>query len=169
MSNKKEKFITILLIIPFLIWITVIIVNAIAFDRYCKDYLKLAADANTIEMAKTELNIALKYMEENNLTDGYTSVIYKSPGEDVYFWYNNIKSARNELNKINDSTTSPLEKTNVLMKLRETLLDDKNGDVSVTAPPGISLYPNNVAYTIFGIISIICLIISIWIFLEIFL
>jgi hypothetical protein len=133
----------------------------INIDRFCIDYLKRAADSNTIELAKKELDKAIKYMEENNLTDGFTSVFYKSPDEDIEWWYTNIKSSRKELDLVKEDAT-PLEKSNVLMKLRETLLDGgAKGATVVTAPYGISRYPHNALHMfifIFGCIHVIFLI-----------
>lgn len=114
-----------------------VLIKNIQFDQDCGGYLSLAANANTVEIAGEQLDIALKYMEENKLTSGYTSILYKTPDEDVGYWYRNIKSARGELSTIAPNA-SQLEKTNVLMKLRETL--------AAGTPVGIALYPNNVFY-----------------------
>ena len=55
------------------------------------------------------LILQVVYLEEKNLTSGYTSALWKTPDEDIEFWYNNLKSAQLELSKV-DSTTSTLEK-----------------------------------------------------------
>jgi len=149
-----KLFLSIIFLIPLLIWSTLRIVNGISFDRNCEGYLKRAADANTIERAAKELDHAIKYMQGNNLTTGYTSVLYTTPDEDIEFWYNNINSAKEELEKVTDETTQ-LERSNILMKLRETLLDNNSNGTSVTVPIGISIYPNNVPYAWFGWISIL--------------
>ncbi len=154
---KKGFYFTgcILASIVFLFWVGFRIYNNIQFDRKCEGYLKRAADANTIELAKAQLTKAITYLEDNNMTSGYTSIVYTTPDEDVAFWYTNLKSSLKELNSINDSTTQ-LEKTNVLMKLRETLLDSGDeGSSKVTSPAGISIFPDNVAYMLWGIISLI--------------
>jgi hypothetical protein len=100
-------------------------------------------------------------MEENKLTEGYTSVWYDTQEDDISFWYNNLKSAESELNTIG-ANASQLEKSNVLIKLRETLLDqDKNGE-HVTVPNGISRYPHNGIIGAFVFITVIlgfCLIV----------
>ena len=63
-----------------------------------------------------------------------------------------------ELENLPEDATS-LEKTNVLMKLRETLTDETESGVSVTIPNGISIYPRNVAYFWWGLLSpIFCLV-----------
>jgi len=138
-------------------WLAARCVNEVMFDRGCEGYLKRTADANTVEMAHEQLGIAVKYAEDNHLTTGYTSVLYNTPDEDMGFWYNNISKSLTELESITEKSTL-LERSNMLMKLRETLLDDKKDGVTVTVPSGIHLYPHNVAYAIWGsFMWILCL------------
>ena len=50
---------------------------------------------------------------------------------------------------------SALEKTNILMKLRETLIDDGE-KTKVTIPPGLSVFPDNkrwAAFTVFALFA----------------
>jgi hypothetical protein len=129
----------ILLMVPLAILLTWRIVCSVSFGIDCGGYLKRAADANTVEMAQSQLNIAIKYLEGHNLTTGYCSIFLKQPKNDIGFWYNNLKASTKELTTISP-IASQLEKTNVLMKLRETLL---NQDESITCPNGISIYPEN--------------------------
>ena len=137
----KTFIATILTILALLIF-GVVIVKNVTLNQNCTGYLKRAADANTVENASKQLDIAISYLEKKNLTSGYTSVLWKTPDEDIEFWYNNLKAAQNELSKI-DSTTSTLEKTNLLMKLRESLTD--NGD-ELIVPQGLSRYPHNLLF-----------------------
>ena len=127
-----KKTICIIACISLILWAGARIYNGITFDQNCEGHLKLAADANTVELAQQQLSIAVKYCEDNGLTKGYTSIFYRTPDEDIEFWYNNLKSSLNELNAVSADATQ-LEKSNILMKLRETLLDD-NGETSVTFP-----------------------------------
>jgi hypothetical protein len=137
----------------FLIWMGVRIVAGINFDRNCEGYLKRAADANTVDLAAENLEVAVKYAEQNGLTSGFTSVVYRTPDEDMGFWYKNLTASLKELRAIKPETPQ-LERTNVLMKLRETLLD-QGERTSVTAPSGISVYPSNGMYAFWGLISFI--------------
>ncbi len=114
--------------------------KGIEFKQNVTGYLKRAADANTIELANEELKKALDFLEENDLTSGYTSILYQTPDEDISFWYRNLKASQQELQNL--KAESALEKTNVLMKLRETLLD-VDEDTDVTVPEGIAVYPHN--------------------------
>ncbi len=97
------------------------------------------------------METAISYIEKEQMTSGYTSVLWQAPDEDVSFWYSNLKSALEELKQVKPEATQ-LEKSNVLMKLRETLLDNSS---SVTAPQGISVYPHNAIVFYWGILSIV--------------
>ncbi|MBI4779069.1 hypothetical protein HY797_01285 [Candidatus Falkowbacteria bacterium] len=116
----------------------------IKFDLECGDYLKTAARAEMVELAKEQLEIAVTYMEEKGLTDGYTSVLWETPNEDVGFWYANISSRLQELKDLPLDATSA-EKSDMLMRLKKTLLFDASSCCSsVIIPWGISVYPYNV-------------------------
>ena len=146
----KLSFLTsVLTFIIFLVICGYSIVDSVQFDRNCGGHLKRAADANSIEMAQAELQIAIDYIESNDLDTGYTSVLYTTPDEDLGFWAKNLNQANNELLAMIDTDTATnLEKSNMLIKLRETLIDHKGGDTgdSVTVPRGTSRYPNNANY-----------------------
>jgi len=129
------------------------VVVDIQFDRNCEGYLKRAADANTIELAQTELGKAVKYLEDNNLTEGFSSVFYQTPDQDVGFWYTNLKTSLEEL-KLVDQDVSQLEKSNVLLKLRETLMDG----AEITVPLGMEVFPHNVLWmfvVFFGVVFLV--------------
>lgn len=133
------------------------IVNEIWFDRGCEGFLKQASDANTVDVAKDRLAQAIKYLDDNNLTSGYTSIVYRTPSDDVGFWYNNLKASMNELESVPEDANQLL-RSNLLIKLRETLLDHGQSGDSVTSPNGISIYPNNMVFclaTIFGAVLLV--------------
>ncbi|MBP9856286.1 MAG: hypothetical protein KBC48_03255 [Candidatus Pacebacteria bacterium] len=115
-------------------------VGYIQYNRHCGGYLKLAADSNTIELAKENLTKAIAYCDSNDMTSGNSSVLWNIPQNDVGFWYRNLKSSMEELETVSPATTQ-LEKTNVLMKLRESLVDNGEKGTSVTAPSNLSVYP----------------------------
>lgn len=119
--------------------------ESIGFDKNVTGYLKRAADANTVELASGELTKAITYLEENNITTGYTSIWYETPDEDIDFWYRNLKASQNELQNLENAGS--LEKTNVLIKLRETLVD-QGKKTKVTIPKGIAVYPENTKWAI---------------------
>lgn len=152
--TKVLMALAIVFTLSFFAWGVVRIVNEVDFNINCTQYIKRAADANTIETAKEELKKAITYAEENNLTEGIVSIFFKQPKNDVGFWYKNMKESYSELENLPSDATA-LEKTNVLMKLRETLTDEKDSGVSVTIPAGISVYPNNALYFWWACISAI--------------
>lgn len=154
MGKTAKKFMVwaIIASVVFGVWSTVRTVKAEQFDSNCEQYLKRAADANTVETAKKELAKAISYAEAHNLTEGVVSVFRHQPKNDVGYWYNNMIEAYDELENLPEDATS-LEKTSVLMKLRETLTDGKESGVSVTFPEGISIYPSNVLYFWWGLLS----------------
>jgi len=120
-------------------------VCSLPYKQNVSGHLKQAADANSIPIAAERLEMATKYLRDNGLTTGYTSIIYRTPDEDIGFWYNNLVSAQQQLREVErNPNASPLETTNVLMKLRETLTDHgEKGGTEITEPNGISRYPHN--------------------------
>lgn len=142
--------------IAFLALFTFRVVKEINFDRNCTGYLKRSADANNAVMAKKQLDVAVSYLQENHLTNGYTSIIYRTPDEDISFFYDNLIVCQKELGRLLDKTDrTQLEESNMLMKLRETLLDDGEHGTTVTVPDGISVYPNNALLSLPMFISLI--------------
>lgn len=132
------------------------IYQEIKMEQNCTGYLKRAADANTVELAKVELEKCIAYLEANDLTTGYTSIIYNTPDEDISFWYTNIKDSHRELTLVTDSTTS-LEKSNILMKLRETLLDNEK----LSAPTGLARFPNNGLWCVGSCMAFIMIVVGV--------
>ena len=147
--KKTVRTIAIVLFFLGLVSPVVIITKSVQFDQNCGGYLKQAADANTPELALERMNVALDYIKANNLTDGYTSILWKTEDENVGFWYRNIVACQEELKSCLGS--SQLEKTNVLMKVRESLSD---------IPEGIHLYPYNGLWAIAFFISLIMLLLG---------
>lgn len=154
-----RKLIGVMLCISLIWFGGVRMYKSIVFGIDCTGHLKRAADANTVELATTELETAIKFLEKERITEGYTSILYRTPDEDVGFWYSNLKSSLGELQQVTSSSTQ-LEKSNLLIKLRETLIDHSKEGVSVTAPDGISIFPNNSGYFFWGILSMILFVVG---------
>lgn len=136
----------------------IVFVKSIQFNQQCAGYLKQAADANTVELALGRINLALDYIEAHNLTNGYTSVIYRTEDENIGYWYENIKACQKELEANMDA--SSLEKSNVLMKVRESLTDEGEDGTVLTIPDGISRYPNNLMWGVLLLLSLFLFIIG---------
>jgi len=126
----------------------------ISYNMKCEQYLKRSADANTVVLAKQNLDNAIQYLERNQLTNGIVSIFLRQPKNDIGYWYLNLKSASSELSKVTDQTTQ-LERSNLLMKLRETLLDTSETGAEITCPSGISIYPYNALFFWIYMVAII--------------
>lgn len=149
------------LLIGVCLWVIgTVVVKSIHLKQDCTGYLQRAANANTVETAQVELKTAIDYLEANNLTTGYTSAWYRTPDEDIAFWYNNIKASHAELLSLPEQA-SPLEKSNMLMKLGETLLDSSESGSYVTMPGGLSRYPDNLEWGISLFIACLSLVVLI--------
>ena len=142
----KSIFLAILMFFAGLIVPAYCVIRSIEFRQECSGYLRQAADANTVELASERLGMAVNYIEEHEMTSGYTSVVWRTEDENVGYWYRNIKACQAELEAAVDGTQ--LEKSNVLMKVRESLTDGEK----LTIPHGISRFPYN---TLFGILRLV--------------
>ena len=161
-----KQFTIILLAILALASTGAVIYKHIDFKQNCSGRLERAANANTVELAVKELNAAIEYAEAKSYTAGYTSIIYKTPDEDVEYWYNNLCASRQELLNLPNSS-STLEKTNTLMKLRETLTDTGEHGSYVIYPEGLQFYPHNflwgiLRWFIWIAYATICAVIKLW-------
>ena len=136
------------------------VIKSVQFEQDCGGFLKQAADASSVELAERQLNLAINYIEKNNLTSGYTSILYKTEDENVGFWYENLKVCQKELAETKGNST--LENTNVLMKLRESLTDTSEKGTKLTVPDGIGRYPNNLWFMLANLVSFILFIVAIW-------
>ncbi|HWP61650.1 MAG TPA: hypothetical protein VN495_03535 [Candidatus Paceibacterota bacterium] len=143
-----------LCVLAFVGWGASRIYQNIVFDRNVSGYLKQAADANTVPLARDRLEIAIKEADRQGLTTGFTSLWYTTPDEDIGFWHTNLSAALSQLKALPDNV-SQLEESNVLKKLRETLLDHGKDGEHVTVPPGISIYPYNTFYQWWWILSLL--------------
>lgn len=132
-----------------------VVIPNITFNQNCKGYLKQAADANTVELCKERLDKAIDYIELKGYTTGYTSVFYKTENENIGFWYTNLKACQGELAEcLNNEGATQLEKSNLLLKVRETLTDQGEKGTVVTIPTGLAYYPNNFLYGCLRILMI---------------
>jgi hypothetical protein len=147
-----KNLINLLLILIAIVLFGMRIAKSVQFKQNVSGYLKRAADANTIELAHEELTKVLTYLEENDMTTGYTSMFWKTPDEDIDFWYRNLKASQKELEQLN--ATSALERTNVLIKLRETLVDTGES-TKVTIPDGLAVYPHNKRWALLMLVATI--------------
>jgi hypothetical protein len=116
------------------------------FDLFCGTYIYRAAIATDQAMAIQSLDVAIAYTDQHGMTAGYTSVLYRDATEDVGFWHELLTSARDQVKALPTNAT-PLERTNVLMKLHENLVAPSG---AIHVPDGISGFPYNSAFTFLG-------------------
>ena len=152
-GNTLFVMLLVLSIISLLVYGGVRIYEWISFDINCGDRLARAAHANTISIARDELTVAVNYAKEHGMTTGYTSLCYYTPDEDVEFWYKNLTAALEKLKSFEGKEISPLEQSNVLLKLRESLRTNGKDGSATIAPPGITIYPHNAFYAWWAWIS----------------
>lgn len=135
-----------------LVFIGVPIVKKIQFNIGCGGYLKSAADAPTIELAKAELDTAINYLEEKGKIQGYSHLVIKNRQADVGYWYKRLKVARQDLDKVDEEDDEAAKET--LRVLRESLTDTGESGTVVTTPPHIAIFPHQWLWTIFAVLGV---------------
>lgn len=144
MINKKVVGLAVVAWLPLVLWTGYVALQKIDIEQNCVGYLKRASNANTVILAEQELTRALMYLERNGLTQGYTSIVYRTPDEDIGFFYQNLLASQKELRTLKDKDElTSLEQSNALLKLRDTLTDHSQGAEQVTHPAGLYMYPQN--------------------------
>jgi hypothetical protein len=121
-------------------------------------HLERAAKTTSVETAETELNLAIDNIEVRGLTDGYTSIFFRTPDEDIGFWHTNLLDARDMLARA--KTSDALTQSNALIKLHEMLIEPVNDGTAVRAPSGITRYPMNTLLFIVGWAAVLMISIS---------
>lgn len=139
-------------------WGAYTLYKTIQFGIHCESFLRRSIDAPNVDIAKTQLCLAINYCEAQRLTSGSTSLLYSTDDENVGLWYKKLKTSFILLNLV-PNHASQLEQNTALLRLRRTLLiTDKSGQTSICYPQGISLYPYNLEYALWGCFSLIILI-----------
>lgn len=151
-----------------IVWLAARSTLAVRYDQDIGGHLERAATANSVFLAATELKIALDSIEARGIcpaalgaptvedlpTDCYTSVLWKTPDEDIAFWLYNLQGVYVTLLSL--PPEDDLLKSNTLMMLRESLVVGRSaGRVYAISPGGISVYPNNIFSWWFGVVSLI--------------
>jgi hypothetical protein len=149
-----KPIIVLIAVLAFGSFLVSVTMQGCTYDKHAGGHFGRAAAANTIEIAQEELATGIAYIEAHGMTSGYTSIFYETPDENVGFYYKNLIASQAELRSLS-SSTSTLEKSNALLKLRETLLQE---DGRLDEPSGISLFPNNALYALWGWLSFIFLV-----------
>lgn len=131
------------------------------FNRDIGDWLKLAADAPSVERADEFLGHAISEIDDRDLTDGNSAYIFDQPSTDIGIWYSQIQGAKQTTASIlervqNDSlSVTQLERDNALMKIREVLLDQGESGTDVTLPKNITIFPFQWLFLISYLVTLI--------------
>lgn len=143
----KLFLVSMALITPFLLWAGVRVYKSQYFDNHCAHHItRSIQEHKVLEHSINELNIAINYVEQHNLTTGYTSVFDYSADDDIDIFYRGLIEKRNYIQKLKDRDTE----LNSFIEFTE--MRGYTGQ-SVHIPDGISIYPYNVLYFIFSIVS----------------
>ena len=145
---------TVFFMVVLIAWAIIRIVTHYQFSVGCGQYLKRAATANSITLASSNLDTAIQYLEDHNLTSGQVSIFLKQPKNDITYWYTNLKSAQTELMNMKPDATQ-LEISNELMKIKESLISTTSSGESLIYPDGIQIYPHNAVLFWMSFISVI--------------
>lgn len=132
----------------------------IQFGIHCERFLSRSAEATTVDIAKKQLCLALNYCKTHKLTSGYTSIILRTDDENIGIWYDKLQASYTMLDSLGP-TTSQAKNNAALVKLRKTLLGNDGSDKpTVIYPQGIALYPYNRIGIVWGVISIVIVLLS---------
>jgi hypothetical protein len=157
-DNTTPKFLTAFGLAALTCWGGVVMYKGVRFDQDIGGHLELAASANSIPLAEEQMGIAIAGIDAWNICPPpenvcFTSIFYRTPDDDVAFWRRNLQQAHDELEKLQGQELDKLTESNQLIKLRETLMRSGSEGASLDRPQGISRYPSNVAFCVWGSLS----------------
>ena len=157
------------------------IISTIYFRVKCETPLRKAALAETLPEAKVNLDKAIQFVEQNQLTTGYSSLFFKEDEYNITKWYAMLKSAQSELNILDVNGYDKVEELDALIVLLIKLTDIpenkqcvflndivfiSTGDI-VFVPTGIQLVPLYESIWIVFLFSItICTILGMTVYME---
>jgi hypothetical protein len=153
--------VSIILAVPFFSWSITRIVKEKHFDDNCSYHISEALSADGIhtftdnDYAIKEIDTAITYLENNNLTSGYTTITDKVSREDLSIFYNDIKKRSEYFHDLKTKNIDDIEKYKMYATMRN--LHTRELDV----PSGISIFPHNTFYCVWAYLSIICLILAV--------
>lgn len=167
-NDKPDATLPVLILLILVVAAPIAVVGITRYFKYIRieqnltGKLKQAADSNGIPLAQEKLGEVIKWMEDNGYTGGSSHVWIKTPPHDIKFFYDNLVSAKEDLDNFpppppsmpsmgesNSQAQSnyDLAESNQLMKLRETLVDEGgDGGPEVTCPPNMAVYPNQMLW-----------------------
>lgn len=136
-----------------LVWAGARIYANIQFGLNCEDYISQAASSPDPTIAAEKLDAAIGYAERSGLTTGNTGILFTYPTNDIGFWYHRLVDSRAILKAL-PPTDAPLEISNTMMRVRETLITGgEKGGERIVAPDGLEIAPHNIAFAWWGWLS----------------
>ena len=152
--------------LAFIAWAITRIVLGIQFDIGCDDYISQAASSPDPTIAASRLDTAIAYAEAHNLVAGNTGIFFTYPTNDIGFWYKRLTDSRAILRAL-PRNDAPLEISNTMMRVRETLVAGGKEGESVVSPDGITIFPANVLFFWWCAVSAtLTLFFGVWAFAE---
>jgi len=158
------------------------------FDAECASYVRSAAKATDRAVADKHFMHAVDWLKANGMTEGFTSVLYNGPEEDVSEWFaklNSVADSRLALQKIDatrclvmagnpslpgglSSVNTPLPNDLAERLTKIGLLEQaKNkeggpvaGEYNLVVPAGLSQHPYNTKLFMGGIAAIAFAVVS---------
>ena len=148
---KMSLFASVAFFVAFVIWGATRLYVSNVFDEECAEYIGAAVTSTNIDSSISDLESAISFAEENELTEGYTSIFGSPPGEDVSRWYDSMVDVRDKLEELrrNDFPTVDLVAVD-LLKERSFALTKLHLSAY---PKGISVFPHNTLFLLWGVIS----------------
>lgn len=148
----------VLLMLVLPAWAGVRLYRSAEFDRNCQERLAKATIALYTADAKQDLGQALSYLQARGIngTSGHTSIFGATQDTDVGVWYCKVEQARETLEKPTSTNTGYL-----LSRVREHLTErDGKGGSKLATPTGISVYPHNQLYALWGVAGVIAFLVG---------
>ncbi|MBE9020453.1 hypothetical protein IQ272_30845 [Chroococcidiopsidales cyanobacterium LEGE 13417] len=138
-----------------------LVVKLNAFNRGVTAHLEMAARASSIENAKTELQAALIYLDNETFLEK-TQILQESPNlssdRNARFWFNNLTVLFQKLETLKSQKITLLQEIEVLNRVKSTIMRQKEwGAEEVILPDNyISLEGQTVRWmsSVFLIVSI---------------
>lgn len=139
-------------LMAFLAWAGVRIYYKIQFGQNCEDYISQAASSPDPGVAAAKLDTAIAYAERAGLTSGNTGVLFTYPTNDVGFWYRRMVDSRAIIRAL-PPNDAPLEISNTMMRVHETLVAGGKEGQRIVEPDGIEIAPHNAVFALWGWLS----------------
>lgn len=148
----KILLFSILFMLPFFGWWITRIVESVKFDNNCTYHINqaLGSSRSTDEpkYAANEIDIAINYIDTHNLAYGVTSIVDKSSSEDLSIWHTSLTKKQTYLHELAEESPESITKYKDYVVARNLY---SSGGLSI--PDGISVYPHNTLFCVWGWIS----------------